>query len=121
MLVGLALHMATTTRIHAGKTPIRIHYIKEWADKFEVTPAEITQKTGADKSLISRWFKGTVPGERYLVQLKDIFGLEEVSSLFRDPEDDWIARWFRNRRSDHMQQVLRLMVELDSASSAKRG
>jgi len=112
--------MTAISRIHANKTPIRIHYIAEWAGKLGIKRAEIIEKTGADKSLVSRWFSGTLPTERYLVQIAAIFWEDpedqDVGRLFRDPEDDWIARWFkrRNRRPDQIQEVLKLMLLLDN-------
>lgn len=115
----------TTTRIHANKTPVRIHYIAEWAEKLGIERAEIIDKTGADKSLVSRWFsKGTLPGERYLKQLAAIFWEDpedqDVARLFRDPEDDWIAQWFKkNRDPAKLQRVLRLMLEIDNEPSGR--
>lgn len=115
----------TTTRIHATKTPVRIHYIAEWAEKLGIERAEIIEKTGADKSLVSRWFnKGTLPGERYLSQLVTIFWEDpedqDVARLFRDPEDDWIAQWFKKNRDPlKLQRVLRLMLEIDNEPSGR--
>lgn len=101
-----------TTRIHADKTPIRIHYIVEWSEKTGKGRADIIEATGADKSLVSRWFSGTVPKERYLVQLAALFELDdEISALFRHPDDDWISRFYRNRSAAEREKMLKAMLD----------
>jgi SOS-response transcriptional repressor LexA len=62
----------------------RIHYIPEWAAKREKQPGDIVNFTGADKSLVSRWLKGTLPKGRYLNSLAQLFDIP-VSDLFVDP------------------------------------
>lgn len=50
------LHMTPITQIHKGKTPPRIHYLAEWAEKRGLIQADFAKETGADKGTVSRWF-----------------------------------------------------------------
>lgn len=84
------------TRIHTGKTPNRRHYLDQWAAKRQLRKADIARETGADKGLVTRWFNGTVPGPEYLDKLAALFGTEP-EGLFRHPDEDWIAKFFRER------------------------
>lgn len=83
-------------RIHKDKNPPRRHYIPEWAEHRQLKRADIARGVGADKSLVTRWFKGTVPGDEYLEALAALFGTDR-EGLFRHPDEDWIAKFFRNR------------------------
>lgn len=88
----------SATRIHQGKEARRRHYLAEWMELRGVKPADITEAIGADKSLISRWLnKGVLPGKNYLEALAGFLGAEEGAALFRHPDDDWLARFFRER------------------------
>ncbi len=42
--------MAKVTKIHAGKTPRRIHFIAEWAAKRGIMAARIAESLGAKPS-----------------------------------------------------------------------
>ena len=106
---AVGLRMTQLTRIHADKTPIRLHYIAEWAAKRGMRQADIVRKTGVDKSTVSRWFKGTLPSEDHLIGLKELFALDEVASLFRDPDDDWLTRLFRNRSDEERQRIMKVI------------
>lgn len=87
----------SVTQIHKGKTPVRRHYVREWAAKYGVKKAEIARQTGADKSLVGKWINdGVLPGEPYLAQLAVLFDTTP-EALFRLPEEDWIARFFKER------------------------
>lgn len=103
------LRMTQITRIHSSKKPVRLHYIVEWAAKRGMRQTDIVRKTGVDKSTVSRWFKGTLPSEDHLFVLKELFQLDEVASLFRDPEDDWLARLFRNRSEEERQRIIKVI------------
>lgn len=105
--------MSNTVKIHAGKTPHRIHFIVEWAEKRNLRQADIVRETGADKSLVSRWFKGTVPTPDYLEKLAALFDTEP-SGIFRHPDDDWLARFFRDKseeQRDRAIEMLKLMFQ----------
>ena len=54
----------------AGRQPKRPHHVAEWAERENLTPTEISIATGADKSLISRWFAGTTPSDKYQKKLR---------------------------------------------------
>lgn len=105
----IMLHMTQITRIHSSRKPIRLHYIAEWAAKRGMRQADIVRQTGVDKSTVSRWFKGTLPSEEHLLMLKELFTLDEVASLFRDPDDDWLARLFRNRSEEERERILKVI------------
>ena len=101
--------MSNIERIHQGKTPKRTHFIREWAEKRQMSQAELSRQTGADKSLVSRWFnKGMIPSEKNLETIAAAFHIE-VASLFRDPSDDWLSRFFAQRSQedrDRARQIL---------------
>lgn len=84
------------TVIHRNKTPIRRHFIVEWAAHFHLKKADIAREVGADKGLVGRWWKGTMPGPDYQEKLAALFHTEP-ESLFRHPDEDWITTFFRER------------------------
>jgi transcriptional regulator with XRE-family HTH domain len=97
------------TRIHAGKSPIRRHYIEEWAAKRSLIKADIARDTGAEKSLVTRWFQGAVPGDEYLEKLAALFGTDR-EGLFRHPDEDWIAKFFRDRSDADRERARELLT-----------
>ncbi len=101
--------MTEPTKIHAGKTPHRVHYIAEWAEKRGLKQADIAKEIGADKGLVSRWFSGTIPKAGYLIQLRALFHAEEVSSLFRHPDDDWVAKLFKDKSDRQRDQAIEML------------
>lgn len=105
--------MSNVTNIHADKTPIRLHYIVEWAEKRDMSQADVGRATGADKALVSRWFGGMVPKQDYLEKLAGIFETD-VHGLFRHPDDDWLAKFFRDKteeQKEHAIEMLRLLFK----------
>ncbi len=62
----------------------RIHFIPEWMETRGLSRKVIMDQTGADKSLVSRWFKGSLPSDQYLARLAALFGIER-EDLFRRP------------------------------------
>lgn len=104
--------MATTTRIHTDKTPPRTHYIVEWAERRGKKQADIVRGTGADKGLVSRWFDGVIPSEKYLQPLAEFLQAgdpPEPAALFRHPDDDWLARLFRDRSDEERERMIRVI------------
>jgi len=113
-----SLRMAQVTQIHAGKTPIRRHYIVEWAERRQVTQADLVRATGADKAAVSRWFNhGVIPSEKHIDNVASALNVEDVASLFRHPDDDWLSRMFKDRDEEERLRM-RQMIEL--AFPAKR-
>lgn len=98
------LRMAKLTTIHKSKSPIRIHFIVEWAEKRGLSQADIVREVGADKSVVSRWFSGALPSEKYLEPLAGLFSTD-VNGLFRHPDDDWMARFLRERSIEELARI----------------
>ncbi|MGV0817150.1 helix-turn-helix domain-containing protein [Martelella sp. AMO21009] len=101
--------MSNPVRIHADKTPKRVHYIVEWAAHRNMRQKDIVRELGVDKGLVSRWWGGTIPKYDYLEALAGLFQLDDISSLFRHPDDDWITRMFRDRSEEQRQQALDML------------
>ncbi|QMV00132.1 XRE family transcriptional regulator [Devosia sp. D6-9] len=101
---GVVLRMAKLSKIHEGKTPPRIHFIVEWAEKRSLSQADIVREIGADKSVVSRWFSGSLPSEKYLEPLAALFSTE-VTGLFRHPDDDWMVRFLQERSLDELTRI----------------
>lgn len=94
--------MAKLHSIHAGKTPPRIHYIAEWAEKRNLSQADVTRAIGADKSSVSRWFAGKLPEQPYIMKLTAVLQLEEPNDMFRHPDDNWFKRMFKDRNEQEI-------------------
>lgn len=88
---------------------MRRHFIVEWAAKRDLKKADIARETGADKSLVGRWFDGTLPGPEYLAKLAALFGTEP-EGLFRHPDEDWIAKFFRDRSDVDRERIKDLLT-----------
>lgn len=101
-------NMSNQPTIHADKTPIRIHFIVEWAEKRNLKQADIVREIGADKGLVSRWFDGTVPKAEWLDKLAEMFGTD-VHGLFRHPDDDWLAKLFRDKTQEQREQAINML------------
>ena len=104
--------MSNVTKIHQSKSPIRVHFIVEWAEKRNLSQADIVRQIGADKALVSRWFnKGVNPGDEYLEKLSALFGTD-IHGLYRHPDDDWLSKFFKDKtdeQRDRAIEMLRLM------------
>lgn len=125
----MVARMADVTKIHAGKTPKRLHFIPEWAEKNNMSQSDIVNEIGVDKSLVSRWYSGTKPGDDYLRRLaallvhrdKEIAD-PDTAALFRHPDDDWLMKFFKERSEADKEkaiEVLRVMFG-DIAAGGKR-
>ena len=104
--------MSNVSTIHGNKTPKRIHFIPEWAEKRGMKQVDIVRALGVDKGLVSRWFDGTVPKPEYLEQLRELFDAEEVGSLFRHPDDDWLAKLFRDKTEEQKELAIDMLKVL---------
>lgn len=101
-------NMSNIEQIHADKTPVRIHYIPEWAERRNLSQADVVREIGADKSLVSRWFAGTLPKDEYLEKLAALFGTD-VHGLFRHPDDDWLTRFFRDKTEEQKERAIEML------------
>lgn len=109
--------MKEPTKVHSSKQPQRIHFIVEWAEKRGLSQADIAREIGADKSVISRWFSGSLPSEKYLEPLAGIFHTD-LNGLFRHPEDDWMTRFLQERS---LEELNRIRATLEAAFPRKTG
>jgi len=96
--------MPTVTRIYPSKQPRRPHFIAEWAEKRGLKQSDIVEETGADKGSVSRWFSGSTPGTHWQKVLAALFRCEP-ESLFRHPDEDWLARFFAGRKTDEIERI----------------
>jgi transcriptional regulator with XRE-family HTH domain len=108
--------MSEVVRIHASKQGRRPHYIAAWADKKDLSQADIVRALGVDKGTVSRWFKGSSPTEDYQAKLAELFGTDE-EGIFRHPDDDWMRRFLQGREKE---EVERIKSTLEAAFPRKR-
>jgi transcriptional regulator with XRE-family HTH domain len=113
--------MARPIKIHSGKTPIRSHYIAEWAEKRAMTQADLVRALGADKSTVSRWFDGVIPSSQYLEALAGYLGAEDVPALFRHPDDDWMLRLLREHLNPEERERAKTLLKAAFPARAKAG
>lgn len=110
--------MSDVTRIHKGKQPRRPHYVQEWAElRGFKAQVELAEAIGADKSTVSRWYNGSSPSSEWQEKLAALFHCEP-ESLFRHPDDDWLARFLQNRSREEIERIKRT---LESAFPPKTG
>lgn len=103
---------------HRRRQPRRPHFIPEWAErKGYESQADLVEALGADKSVVSRWYAGASPSEDWQKKLVALFHCEEPDGIFRHPDDDWLARFFRDRSPDEVQ---RIKQTLEAAFPAKK-
>jgi transcriptional regulator with XRE-family HTH domain len=102
------MDMRNVTQIYRGRQPRRPHFIPEWAARRNMTQADLARELDADKSVISRWFRGATPGEDWQLKLAALFGCEP-EALFRHPDDDWLARFFRGRDQEEIERIKRTL------------
>jgi hypothetical protein len=98
------------TRIHAGKTPMRRHFIAERAELLGLRQVDFVEEMGVDKGTVSKWFGGSIPQGENLDRVAAILQLEEVGQIFDDPNDDWLTRMLRGR-SKAQKDTIRRMLE----------
>ncbi len=104
----MVVFMNNIEHIHSDKTPVRIHYIPEWAEKRNLSQADVGREIGVDKGLVSRWFGGTLPKQEYLERLAALFGTD-VHGLFRDPEDDWLLKFFQDKSESQRERAIEML------------
>lgn len=114
--------MSAVTKIHASKQPRRPHYIEAWAERRGLKQIDLAHELHADRGLVSRWYAGACPGADWQERLAAYFGIEP-ESLFRDPDEDWLRRFFEGRRRDEIERI-KLTLETafpKQASAGERG
>lgn len=82
----------------------RPHFIPDWAERRGMKQVDIANETGADKSVVSRWFAGATPSEHWQIVLAGLFSIER-DALFRHPDEDWLARFMRGRSDDEVKRI----------------
>jgi hypothetical protein len=102
--------------IYAKRQPKRPHYLRDWIERRGFrTDTEFAEAIGADKSVVSRWLDEddpTTPGKDWQVKLGTFFGDEDdPADIFRHPDDDWFAKFFRTRSEDQIRRA-REMLEI---------
>ena len=98
----------TVENILSGKQGRRPHFIPQWAERRNLTQADIAREIGADKSLVSRWFSGSTPSVDWQARLAGLFSCE-ADALFRDPALDWIARFLAGRKAEEIERIKRTL------------
>jgi hypothetical protein len=100
--------------IYSKRQPRRPHYLREWVERREFeTDAAFADAIWADKSVVSRWLdehNASTPGPDWQRKLGVFFGDEEdPADIFRHPDDDWIAKFFRDRRPEEIEHIKKSM------------
>ena len=103
--------MPNVTRIHERKQPRRPHFIREWMEMKGLRAKDLAEELDVDKSVVSRWLAGATPTEENQQILADFFGCER-DGIFRHPDDDWMARFLRDRPPEEVKKIKRVMSEL---------
>lgn len=115
------LHMVQVTRIHKGKTPTRLHFLAEWAERRGLKQVDIVAATGADKGTVSRWFAGRMPETPYLWDVIGALELgDEPNAFFRHPDDNWFKKMFAGRKQQEIDDAKKL-VEINLGKSGGTG
>jgi hypothetical protein len=97
------------SEIHKGKQPNRPHFIPEWAERRGYkNQADLADALDADKSVVSRWYSGTSPSKEWQKKLSSLFDCER-DGIFRHPDDDWIAKFFRDRSDDEIKRMKQML------------
>lgn len=89
---------------HKAKHQDRPHFIPEWAEKRGLIQSELADAIGADRSVVSRWYGRACPSLDWQERLADLFHCER-DSLFRHPDEDWLARFLRGRNEEEIQRI----------------
>lgn len=109
--------MSNVTKIHNMKQGRRPHFVPDWCEKRGYSQADLAKKIEADPGLVSRWFKGSTPSAEYQAKMAALFDCDE-ESLFRHPDDDWMAKFLKGRSSE---EVDRVKILLETAFPRKDG
>ena len=89
---------------HPSKQPRRPHHIADWAAKRGLSQTGLSIAVGPDRGLVSRWFSGSSPSDKWQKKLAAFFGCEP-EELFRRPDEVWLARFFKGRPPAEVQRI----------------
>jgi transcriptional regulator with XRE-family HTH domain len=84
------------------------HFIPEWTERRHLKQADIVRELDVDKGVVSRWFSGVIPSDKYLEPLAGLLETS-VTGLFRHPDDDWIAKMFRDRTEEQKEGAIKML------------
>jgi transcriptional regulator with XRE-family HTH domain len=70
--------------------------------------SDIAKELGIDKSVVSRWFHGSTPSAPHQEALASLFSIDP-ESLFRDPDDDWISRFLRDKSPSDRKRAIQML------------
>lgn len=96
--------MEESAKTAAKKQPRRPHYIKEWAQTLGLSQTELAEAIEADKSQVTRWYKGASPSEDYQNRLASLFDCP-VESIFRHPDEAWLTEFIAGRDQDEINRI----------------
>lgn len=99
------LVMSELTMIHGRKQSNRPHHIPEWAEKRGLRQADIALEIGADKGMVSRWFKGATPTIEYQEKLAALFQCASRESLFIHPDEGWFKSFFEGWMKEEVEKM----------------
>ena len=71
-------------------------------------PKDIIEGTGIDRSTIYRWLGGQLPRPEHQEILAALFEVAP-EALLRHPDDDWMARFFRDRDASERERIKQAM------------
>lgn len=123
--------MATVSRIHGNKRPIRRHYLAEWLearglkamDLVELLndPERSSEYSEIDKTQVYRWLRGQMPQPAMQVRIAAALGFEDdPDKLLQDPTLDWLSDFFRDKTEEQKEkaiQMLKLMFGEDKTGT----
>lgn len=108
--------MAKVTRIHRGKSSFRRHYLAEWLSARDMSPMDLhrllnepeSAETFIDKKQVYRWVdEGKLPHAPTMARIADALKLDSPEDLHRHPNEDWIAKFLRDRSEEELDRIRR--------------
>jgi len=119
--------MGNVSKIHQNKQPVRRHYIGEWLQARGLSPMDLLAALNdpersmefgeVDKSQVYRWLKGQLPQPAMQLRIAEALGLDSAGDLLREPDDDWIIHFFKDRDEE---EIARMKILLETAFPKKR-
>lgn len=104
----MAFKPRRVTRI--GQRP-KLLFLGDWMAAHDppLTAAMLAERTGLDKSQISRWVNNvTKPQDAQLERLAAFFQVDP-ESLLRHPDDDWMKRFFDGRQKAERESIKEML------------